>query len=134
MNLADVMQEIADQLDTITGLRVFGFPPDRIVPPAAFVSWPDDLTFDETYGRGSDHMTLPVVVVEGRPSDRTSVLRLGAYCDGSGPASVKAVVESGTYTAFDTVRVMSAELDVVTIAGTDYIAALFSLDIAGQGA
>lgn len=134
MNLQTVMAQVATQLDTIGGLRVYGFPPDSLLPPAAVVSFPEDLTYDQTYQRGVDRMTLPVVVVVGKPNDRSTVERLGKYADGSGPASVKAVVEAGTYTAFDEARVMSVEFDVVTIGGTDYMAALFSLDIAGRGA
>lgn len=134
MDLADVMDEVGDRLDLIDGLRVFRYPPPKIVPPAAVVSYPDTLTFDETYGRGMDRMTLPVVLVVGKVSDRTTRDRLGVYCHGSGPNSVKRVLESGTNTAFDSVRVMSVEFDVVTIAGTDYMAAMFDLDISGQGA
>ena len=134
VNLADVMDEIATQLDTITGLRVFAYPPDALHPPAAVVSYPDAYTFDGTYVRGMDRMSLPVVVVVGKVSDRASRDELGAYADGSGSASVKAVVEAGTYTAFGTVRVESVEFDVVTIAGIDYMAALFTLDIVGTGA
>ena len=133
MNLADVMDEVAAKLDTIAGLRCFAYPADAVQPPAAIVSYPETITFDETYGRGMDRLTLPVVVVVGKPTDRSSRDALAAYCHGSGARSVKAVVEAGTYTAFDTVRVTSIEFDVVVIAGTDYLAALFDLDVAGAG-
>ena len=133
MNLANVMEAISDRLDTIAGLRCFAYPPGTVTPPAAIVSYPEDITFDETYGRGMDRMSLPVVLVVGKVSDRTARDRLGAYCNGTGASSVKAVLESGTYSAFHTVRVASIEFDVVSIAGVDYIAALFTLDIAGSG-
>ena len=128
-----MMDDVANRLDTIANLRCFAFPPDSLTPPAAVVSYPEDITFDETYGRGMDRMTLPVAVVVGKVSDRSARNQLGAYCDGTGAASVKAVLESGTYTAFHHVRVASIEFDTVSIAGTDYIAALFTLDIAGSG-
>jgi hypothetical protein len=133
MDLADVMDALAARLDTIDGLRVHAHPPGTVTPPAAVVAYPEAVTFDATYGRGMDRMTLPVVVVVGKASDRTARDQLGAYADGSGPKSVKAVVESGTYTAFDTVRVMSVEFDVIAIGGTDYLAAMFDLDISGPG-
>jgi hypothetical protein len=98
------------------------------------VAFPEDYTFDATYGRGMDRMTLPVVVMVGKVSDRTSRDRLTAYLDGSGATSIKAVIEAGTYTAFDVVRVMDATFDVVSMAGVDHLAATFSLDIAGSGA
>jgi len=133
MNLANVMDAVSNRLDTIAGLRCFAYPTAKLTPPAAIVSYPETVTFDETYGRGMDRMTLPVVVVAGKVSDRSARNALGAYCDGTGAASFKAVLESGAYSAFHTVRVAGIEFDTVTIAGTDYIAAMFSLDISGSG-
>lgn len=133
MDLAAVMDQLSARLDTIAGLRCFAYPPPTLTPPAAVVSYPETYEFDATYGRGMDRMKLPVVVVVGRPSERTTRDRLGAYCDGSGASSVKAVLESGTYTAFDTVRVETIDFDVVSIASIDYMAGLFTLDIAGSG-
>ena len=137
MDLAAVMDAVADRLATITTLRVHEQPPGRIAPPGtggvAIVSYPEDIRFDQTYGRGMDRMTLPVVLVVGKVSDRAARTALAAFAKGSGATSVKAVLESGTYTAFHEVTVTSVEFDVVTIAATDYMAALFSLDIAGQG-
>jgi len=134
MDLAAVMDAVAGRIDTITGLRVHPHPPGSLTPPAAVVSYPDEIAFDETYVRGMDRMTLPVVVVVGKASDRAARDELAAYCNGSGARSIKAVLESGVYTAFHTLRVMRIEFDVVTIGGTDYLAALFDLDISGQGA
>jgi len=134
VNLTEVMEAVGDRLDTIAGLRVFPHPTDALTPPAAVVSVPDEIVYDETYGRGMDRITLPLVVVVGKAFDRAAMTNLAAYADGSGAKSVKAVLESGSYTAFDTVRVMRAEFDVVRIASSDYLAAMFDLDIAGQGA
>lgn len=133
MILNDVMNEVGAQLDTITGLRVWDYPPNKITPPAAIVAYPDTLDFDATYGRGSDRLTLPVLVVVGKVSDRASRRQLATYCDGAGASSIKAVLEAGTYTAFDSIRVMRIDFDAVTIAGVDYAAALFDVDIFGQG-
>lgn len=133
MDLAAVMDQVAARLDTIDGLRCFAYPQAKVSPPAAVVAYPEGITFDVTYGRGTDRMSLPVVVVVGRPTDRSTRDLLAVYCAGSGVKSAKAVLESGTYTAFDTLRVESIEFDVVPIAAIDYVAALFTLDIAGQG-
>ena len=135
MNLGAVMQEIADRIDTITGLRVHAYPPNSVVPPAAIVSYPDTYNYDETYGRGMDRIEeLPVVLLVGKVSDRASRDKITQYVNGSGAASVKAVVESGTYTEFDTVRVARVTFDVIAIAAVEYLGATFVLDIAGQGA
>lgn len=135
MNLGDAMDEIGDQLDTITGLRVYRYPPDNVQPPAAIVSYPENLTYDETFRRGMDHYPdLPVIVLVGKVSDRASRDQISRFADGSGSSSVKTVVEAGTYTAFDTVRVTGAEFDVIAMAGVEYLGATFRLDIAGEGA
>lgn len=133
MILSDVMDELATQLDTIAGLRVFAYPPDSLVPPAAVVSYPNEYQFDNTYGRGSDVMHLPVMVVVGKTTDRVTRNLLSVYVDGSGAKSVKAVLEAGTYTAFEVVHVASVAFDVVQIGGTDYLNAEFSLEITGSG-
>lgn len=135
MDLGDVMDEIATQVRTISSLagRTHAHPVDTLTPPSAVVGWPEDYTFDATYGRGTDRMTLPLVVVVGRPSDRTLRDRLAGYCAGSGDESIKQVVEAGTYTAFDVVTVQSIDFDIVQVGGADHLAALFSLDIAGPG-
>jgi len=119
MNLGEVMDAISTRLDSINGLRCFAYPVPTVTPPAAVVSYPDTVTFDETYARGMDRMSLPVVVVVGRPTDRSTRDLLAAYCNGSGASSIKAVVESGTYSAFDVVRVEGIDFDVVTIGGVD---------------
>lgn len=133
MDLANVMDAVSNRLATIAGLRCFAYPPPTITPPAAVVSYPDACEFDATYGRGMDRLKLPVVLVVGKVSDRATRDALGAYCNGSGASSVKAVLESGTYSAFDSLRVESIDFDVVSIAGVDYMAGAFTLDIAGQG-
>jgi hypothetical protein len=94
MILADVMDELAARIDTIVGLRVFAFPPDSVAPPAAVVTYPEDYSYDETYGRGSDRLTIPVVVMVGKLTDRSSRDNLSVYADGSGVKSIKAVIEA----------------------------------------
>lgn len=133
MNLSDVMTEVATQLDTIDGLRVFDWPVGTAVPPFGFVDYPTTYTFDGAYARGMDRLNLPVVVAVSKVGDRLAKDRLGQYVDGSGSKSVKAVLEAGTYTAFDSLRVQSVEFDVYQLGDAKYLAATFDLDIAGSG-
>jgi len=135
MNLGEVMQAIADRIDTIADLRVYAYPPDVAQPPAAIVTYPETYTYDATYGRGMDRIeNLPVVLLVGKVSDRASRDKVAQYVNGSGATSVKTVLESGTYTAFDSVRVASVTFDIIAIASVEYLGATFILDIAGQGA
>lgn len=48
--------------------------------------------------------------------------------------SVKAVLEAATYSSFDSLRVMSVEFEPITVAGVDYLAGTFNVDIIGTGA
>lgn len=134
MDLGAVMDEVAERLDTIPGLRTFGYPPPTLSAPAAIVSYPEEIDFDAGYSRGSDRWTLPVLVVVGRPTDRSTRDRVSGYCRGSGAGSVKHVLESHTWTTLDTIRVAKIVFDAVEIGGSDYLAAMFTLDISGPGA
>lgn len=134
MDLGDVMDEISTQLDTIADLNCFAWPVGSVKPPAAIVGYPTEYNYDATYGRGMDRLNLPVVVLVGRPVDRSTRDAIALYVNGSGASSVKAVLESGTYTAFDTVRVTGVDFDIYEEGAVKYLAAIFDLDIAGQGA
>lgn len=134
MDVAAVMGEIGDALDQIAGLRVYPFPADSVTPPAAIVILPDEVTFDETYGRGMDRMTVQVLCVAGRQHDRSAADRVAGWLSGSGTSSIKAVVHGVPgWSSCDDVRVMRAAFDVATVGGTDYYAALFDLDVVGDG-
>lgn len=133
MIISDVMDEVANQLDTIPGLRCFAWPTQGVNPPQAIVNYPDDYTYDVTAGRGFDRLTLPVVVVVGQATQRTARDTLSAFMNGAGANSVKAVIEAGAYTAFDAVRVTSVDTDIYTMNGGEYVVAVFQLDIMGQG-
>jgi hypothetical protein len=84
VNLAEVMDEIAARLDTIPGLRVHAYPPPVLHPPAAVVTYPEEYTYDATYGRGTDTMRLPVIVLVGKIDDRTTRNRIAAWVDSGG--------------------------------------------------
>ena len=127
------MGEVATRLRTIAGLRVFDYPVDEVRPPTAIVALPE-ITFDETYGRGTDRYAMPVLLVVGNAVDRAARNNLAPYVKGSGAKSVKATLEGYTPVAFDSIRVQSASFDVVTFGSVDYLTASFTLDILGSGA
>ncbi len=133
MNLEAVMDELGTRLDTITGLRVHNQPPESLTPPAGFVGYPESVEYDQTYGRGTDKITLPVVIVEKLTPARAVRKRLTDYVAGSGAKSVKLILETGTYTTFHVITVQRVEFDAVTIAGVDMLAAVFTCDIQGSG-
>ncbi|MBN1174528.1 MAG: hypothetical protein JXA67_20335 [Micromonosporaceae bacterium] len=134
MNLSDVMNEVAQRMDAITGLRVTPYPPATILAPAGFVSYPERVEFDETYGRGQDMIQqLPVVLVVGRATERSARDTASEWASGSGPKSVKAALDGDDFQSCDDVTVTACDFDVINIGGVEYLAAVFVLDIAGSG-
>lgn len=134
MNLSAVMDEVANQLATIAGLRAIAWPDGSVSPPAAIVTMPAGYVFDDTGTRGADRITLPVVLLVSGAVPRIARDALGLYCNGSGASSIKQVLESHTYTTFSTLRVTGIEFDTYTYGGVDYPAAIFTLDVYGSGA
>lgn len=133
VNIATVQDELGTALATVDGLRVFAYQPSAIEPPAAIVGWPGPLTFDTTMARGSDRMTIAVWVLVSTADTRAARNALASYLDGADTKSIKNAIDSGTYTAFDSVRVQEATVDSFTVAGVDYLGAAFQLDIIGSG-
>lgn len=126
------MDELAVPLAAI-GLCAYPFSAESIEPPAAVIAWPEPITYDGTMARGMDSMMFPVWIVVGRVDARSARDTLAAYLDGSGPSSVKAALDGGTYTACDSVRVAQAHVESVSIAGIDYLAAILDVEVTGAG-
>lgn len=135
MNLADVMAELAEAVRSVPSLagKTYDFPNESPPDPAAIVPFPEEIEFDNTGGRGSDVMSLDVVVLVGRMSDRGTQQRATGYADGSGAESIKAAIEGHTYTALDSVRVETCRFESYTVAQTNHLALIFTLDIIGSG-
>ncbi|MFI6763851.1 hypothetical protein ACIBF5_32485 [Micromonospora sp. NPDC050417] len=134
MNVADVADEVRAALDTIQGLHVPEWGVKRASGETALVTLPERIEYDATYGRGTDRIPdLAVIILVPRPTTPEAVRAVAKYADGSGDHSVKAAVERHTYTACDTVRVASVEFDIATYVATEYLAAMFHLDITGKG-
>lgn len=137
MDLYAVMGEVGTALKTITGLRVESWGIKTVHVPAAVITLPEEIIFDQTYGRGSDKISdLLVFVMVGDARRDDSVKQLAAYCAGSGAKSVKAKVEAYAYTpsVCHSVVVTKCLFPDVTYAGAPYLAAEFHLDIIGPGA
>lgn len=136
MNVKAVAEEIAGKLDTITGLRAFGYPVDQLPLPGAVVGLPDEIAFDRTYGRGSDSITIPLWVLVGRTDERAGALELMAYLDGTGAKSVKSAVDStrtNTYSSCDDVTITTAVPGTYTYNGVDAFGAEFTVEVMGSG-
>lgn len=137
MDLYAVMDEVATQLKTITGLRAYAWHQGTVAAPAALVGWPDRLDYVGTYQRAQSRVPdLPVLVLVGKASERVAAKRLGEYVAESGTNSVpaKLMARAGSWVACDLVNVAWVGFPAVALAGVDYLAAEFHLDITGKGA
>ncbi|HEV2784694.1 MAG TPA: hypothetical protein VGX25_35365 [Actinophytocola sp.] len=133
MNLVDVAQQLADRAKTLGQLNTFPHPADAIVPDALEIELPEEIDFDGTYGRGMDSVELTVNVLVGKIGDAASARRLMAYLSGSGPRSIKQVLETGNYTAMDEVHVSRARTAGISVAGQTYLGGQFTVQVVGQG-
>jgi hypothetical protein len=136
MDVKAVAEELAGKLDNITGLRAFSYPVDKLPLPGAVVAMPDEIDYDQTYGRGSDSMTFPLFVFVPRTNERAAAHALGAYLSGSGSKSIKAAVDNtttNTYVACDTVTVTRAVTGAYSYNGADTYGAEFTITVTGSG-
>jgi hypothetical protein len=133
MNLVDVAQQLADRAKTLGRLNTFPHPADAIVPDALEIELPDVIAFDSTYARGMDEIELTVNVLVGKIGDAASARRLMAYLSGSGPRSIKQVLETGNYTAMDSVHVTRAKTAGISVGGQIFLGGQFTVQVVGQG-
>lgn len=135
MNPATIRQEIADRLKTIDGLAAFGYAQTGVSPPFAWLL-PEQVTYHETYAGGGAAggwtMTGDLIVAAGKPDDRSTEARLDVYVATTGDASILAVLESGTYTAFDEITVTQAKWEVGQFAEAIFRFARFPVEIIGR--
>lgn len=132
MNPELVREDLAARLGTIPNLNVSPFPPGSISPDAA-VFQPQDIDYHRVYENGATAMTLALVLYAGLLHDQSAHQRLDQYAADTGDRSIREVLETGTYTAFDDVTVKRGEWDAHRVGGVDYLAIVFELAIFGPG-
>lgn len=123
--MTDVMDELGVRLATISGLRVFDFPPKSAQPPFAFVAMPESIAYDFTFQRALDRAEYKVYVGVADVVDRPARDRLAEYAAGAGTKSVKAAIEASTVYTF---MVRSADFGHVALAGGTYAGVTFTVD------
>jgi len=134
MIVDNVMDEQASALSTVGGLRIHAYEEDKIVPPAAMIGLPTNIKFDETYGRGMDSWIQEITILVSRVGGgRVRRDAIAPYASGSGAMSIKKVLERHKYASCDIVHVAGAAFDVVSIAGVQYLAVIFTVNVSGQG-
>lgn len=134
MRLDAVMDEVAKAMSQVAGFNVFSYPPATASVPAGFVGYPQSIDFDTTYQRGEDTFTdLPVILLAGEPTEKSSRDIVTGWAAGNGPKSIKAALESWPWTTCDQLIVTSCQFAVIDIAGIEYLAVEFDATVVGPG-
>jgi hypothetical protein len=128
IELNPVMDAIGQALLALPGQRVFDYQSDSVAPPAAVVALPR-VEYDNTKARGTDRAIFPVHILVSKASDRASRDALGAYIAGAGATSVKAAIDGTLAGAVHAARVMDCDVSVFPVAGVDYLAATFQVEV-----
>lgn len=128
--LADVRLALAAALRNIVGLRVYDFPSDRVETPAAVLSMPET-PYDVTLSGRSDEWSFPLWVLVARADDKSAYSEMYDYLEAEGPKSIRAMIEADRTLggACDTAAVVSARPLFATVAGTEFLAVEFTLEV-----
>ncbi len=98
MSISGIRDNIKTALGTIPGLMVYDTVPDSLVPPCAIII-PTGGDYDLTASAGTWMPSFEIIVFvlrAGSPAEGQD--SLDGYMEPTGTSSVKAAVESGTYT------------------------------------
>jgi len=131
MDIAAVRNGIQTRLATITDLLALDRWPDEVHPPCAIVI-PEEITFDNTFGRGGDGSLFTIRVLVGKVDDAAAQDAIDAYMNGSGSGSVKTAIEADTTLSgtVDTCSVKKAKrYGVADHNGVQYLACDFTLRV-----
>jgi hypothetical protein len=127
-----IREGLATALGAIAGLRTNAYVPDSVSTPAAVVGGPDEVSFDQVFGRGADRFMIPVRLYAGRASERAGQRALDAYLSSAGAQSVKAALEADHTLGgvAHTCRVTRASgYGVYTVAGQDLLGVEFQVEV-----
>ena len=130
MSISDLRTGLANNLKTISGLRVLETLPDVVNPPVAMIGL-TKVAYNRQNNQSMSEYTFKVTVIVGRVSERTAQNTLDIWV-APGTGSVKAAVESDRTLGGNAYEVFLAELSAygaITVNGIDYLSAEFSVQV-----
>lgn len=133
--LPEIIEAIAPALDgLIPPASRFARPVPNISGPAAICSYPEEMSFTGIYARAMDRWTdVPLIIAWGRPTNVDVMDQVTRWTDGADDQSIVACLEAHTWQSCSDVTCTKANFDVLSIGGTDYLCAMFNLDVVGSG-
>lgn len=130
MAISNLRTGLANNLATISGLRVVDTLPDVVNPPMAMIAI-DKVAYNKQNARSMAEYTFKVTVVLGRVSERTAQRAMDLLI-APGSGSIKYAIESdrtlGGY-AFDVFVPETSAIGAVSINALDYYSAEFSVQV-----
>jgi hypothetical protein len=133
MSISLLRQGLANNLQTISGLRVVETLPDLVNPPMAMIGL-NKVAYNQQNQRSMAEYTFQVTVVLGRVSERTAQRDMDVLV-APGQGSVKYALESDRTLGGNAYEVFVPELSAigaVSINGIDYFSAEFSVQVFAQ--
>lgn len=130
MAISDLRRGLADNLQSIKGLRVVETLPDVINPPMAMIGL-DKIVYNRQNNAAMSEYTFKVTVVVGRVVERVAQNSLDVYV-APGAGSIKAAVESDKSLGGNAYDVFVPELSAygaIQVNGIDYLSAEFSVQV-----
>ena len=130
MSISLLRAGLAENLQTIKGLRVVETLPDLVNPPMAMIGL-TKVSYNQQNQRSMAEYTFQVTVVLGRVSERTAQASLDVLV-APGEGSIKYALESDRTLGGNAYEVFVPELSAygaVSINGIDYLSAEFSVQV-----
>ena len=130
MAISDLRRGLANNLQTIKGLRVVETLPDVINPPMAMIGL-DKIVYNRQNNAAMSEYTFKVTVVVGRVSERVAQNSLDVYV-APGAGSIKQALESDKTLGGNAYDVYVAELSAygsIQVNAIDLLSAEFSVQV-----
>jgi hypothetical protein len=128
--ISDLRRGLAENLQTIKGLRVVETLPDVINPPMAMIGL-DKIVYNRQNNAAMSEYTFKVTVVVGRVVERVAQNSLDVYV-APGVGSIKHALESDKSLGGNAYDVFVPELSAygaIQVNGIDYLSAEFSVQV-----
>jgi hypothetical protein len=128
-NIAELRAGIANNLKSITGIRVTDTIPDQINPPQAILGL-DSVDYNKAMHNGLTTYSFTLTVIVARQSERNGQAKLDAFVQSTGSNSVKLAIESDRTLggkAYDCFCPQMTSYGVVSIGDVNYMSGEFKI-------
>ena len=130
MSIADIRAGLAENIATISNLRVAAEILDNPSPPIAVIAL-NNVSYDLDFNRGMTLYNFTVTLVVGRVAERDAQRKLDAYA-GNGDRSIKTAVQSDRTlggAAFDVRLSEMSTIGALNLGEQTYLAADFAVQV-----